>query len=202
MARTNRKYLIIGMTGTGKTVFTKKFIRELLRRGTFQKAIIFDEFESDIWDDMETYDHPEWADTKIPIIPLDKATKLKSGIARIIAEKDDLDYHFKELNKVRNAVILLEDASRSIEAEVKPPKEVMRLFYNVKQVNVDFILVFHSLAEVPKKMFRQVNTIFLFKTGDDKVPDKIKIREITEAYDRLKKSTNPFAKEKITINPN
>lgn len=199
--RTNKKNLIIGRTGSGKTTLLKKIIMALYTKGSFDKIVIYDEFDSDIWHTMGTYDRHDWASIKIPVIPIEKISSLKRGIVRVIADNDDIDYYFRELNKLRNALVVFEDASRSLEPEAKVPKEIMRMIYNTKQINVDFFLVFHSLMDVPKKLFRHINNLILLKTEEEKVPDKISYRkEVLTAFDELEASSNIYDYRKIVLN--
>ena len=76
--RQNMIYSVVGEIGSGKTDNMKNIIWEL--REIFNKVVIFDEFDSDVWDTMETWDHPERMNMSIPIIPEEKLLYLKKGL--------------------------------------------------------------------------------------------------------------------------
>ena len=77
---------------------------------------------------------------------------------------------------------------------------VKKLIFDTKQTNVDSILIFHSLQDVPPKLARNCNYIILHKTADTDVPKKFRFKQVLQAFEKVNKSENQF--EKITIRIN
>lgn len=201
--RQNMTYIIIGRQGTGKSDSTKSIIQKILSKNdSITKLVVFDEFDSDIWVNLETWDHPEWKNDVVSVIPIDKLLKLKSGKVRICQETDDIKMYLSTFKQLNNSIIVFEDATRYFPSETAPPKELLSILLNAKQRNNEVILIFHSLMDVPKKLVRNIRIIILHHTDDGEVPKKFGNKSIHTAYGLLKKSKNPFQKIAIPINVN
>lgn len=197
MARQNQVILIVGQRGSGKTDTTKNLLFPLQK--TFPKIIVFDEFDSDVWHTFETWNNPDRISIPIPKITTEQFKVLKRGVARIIAEKEDLNEYFELFRTyARNTVLVLEDASRYLEGNLPPM--LKRIVFDTKQTNVDSFMVFHSLADVPPKLARNCNFLILHKTADTSVPEKFKMKNVIEAFEFVNASENQFINRTIRIN--
>lgn len=203
MVRQNMTYIIAGRQGTGKSDSIKSIIQKILKNNeSITKLVVFDEFDSDIWNSMETWDHPEWQNDAVKVIPPEQLLKLKSGKVRICQQRDDIKYYLDIFKQLSNAIIVFEDATRYFPAESKPPSELMSILLNAKQRNTEVFLIFHSLMDVPKKLTRNIRIIILHHTDDDSVPEKFGNKTVHDAFSRLKGTNDPFAKIVIPINVN
>lgn len=203
MSRQNMIYLVIGRIGSGKTDDIKNLVMKL--HINFNKVVVFDEFDNEVWHNMETWNHPEWRNTNLPIIPEDKLPYLKHGFCRVIQEKEDNIHYFELFRKLRNTLLVIEDATRMVDPESVLPKPLKQLLFDVKQKNIDLVLVFHSLMDVPAKLARNCRIILLHHTDDADVPKKFTNPKVKIAFDHLKKLSpekEPFARVAIPININ
>jgi len=163
--RTNKKVIYIGTTSTGKTSFIKNLIDDF----PHPKTLIVDCAENPEWSTMETYNHPEWASRKIPIMPLDKLPYHKSGIYHIFSE--DTEYLEEMIaNHVINTTLIIEDATQWYESTLT--KNQKKTVLRSKQVNVDYHIIFHTIADVPPRLIRYCDYVVLFKTGESTYDNK------------------------------
>jgi hypothetical protein len=102
--------LVAGNRGRGKTDFIKN---EIILASPLARKLIVDTFNSDVWQTMKTFHHPENDSIKIPIMPISKLKFWKSGLYRL-AEKDT-PLVFATINEhLRNSLVVFEDATRFI----------------------------------------------------------------------------------------
>ena len=196
--RQNMIYSVVGEIGSGKTDNMKNIIWEL--REIFNKVVIFDEFDSDVWDTMETWDHPERMNMSIPIIPEEKLLYLKKGIVRIVQKNEDIEHYYHLFRELRNTVIVLEDSSRFIESEEKLSTPLSKLILDVKQKNIELFFVFHSLMDVPPKLARRTRILIMHKTGETEIPRKWKKPKVISAFKRVMESKDEFFKVSVPLN--
>lgn len=192
MYRTNKVNLIAGGRGKGKTDYTKLAIKA----SNMPKKLIVDTFDNPPWRNFKTWDHPEWVNEPIPLIPELKYLKnWKKGTYRIIVKDFEEFNQFIE-NNVSNALIVYEDATRFIGSILDP--NLKSFIYDTKQKNIDMLFIFHSLVSIAPELVRSADTLTLFKTNEGH-PDKKKYPwpDIPIAMDYLKKTKDNF--KKITI---
>lgn len=204
--RQNMVYLVVGRIGSGKTDEVKNIAQTIYQNNaSITKMVVFDEFDTDVWRTMETWNHPEWAQIRLPIVSDKQLQLLKSGQVRLIQEIDDTDYYFDLFRKLRNCIVIIEDATRMVDPQEKLPKSLARLIFDVKQKNIELILVFHSLMEVPAKLARHARIIVLKHTDEQECPKKFANPKIKLAFDKLKSMNpekTPFEKIAIPVNVN
>ena len=152
--------VIVGGRGTGKTTFVK----ELIKKSPKPKKIITD-----------TFHHPSYADTRA--ISGIELIRLKSG--EVHYHNSDTELMLADLTKVANALIVLEDCSKYVAENPQPT--VKNLCLDSKQKNTDLIFIYHSLAEVPKKLYRWIDYLEIFKTQEVFENQKNRI----SAYERI-----------------
>lgn len=200
--RQNLIYLVVGQIGSGKTDGTKNLVRKILSNNpSIDKLVVFDDDDYENWRNMATHNYPEGVAQKIPIIPEDKLLSLKKGYVRIIQQQEEVNEYFEMFAQLSNCVLVIEDATRFLEAESKVPRFIKKLFINVKQRNVELFLCFHSLQEVPAWIARNCRIMILHHTLDTKVPSKLSKPNIEKAFQELKKPKNARLKFKTIAIP-
>lgn len=204
--RQNMVYLVVGRIGSGKTDEIKNIAQTIYENNAnINKLVVFDEFDTDVWHTMETWNHPEWVQYRLPIISEKQLLRLKKGQVRLIQTIDNNDHYFYLFRKLRNCIVIIEDATRMVDPQEKLPKSLGRLLFDVKQKNIELILVFHSLMEVPAKLGRHARIIILKHTDEQECPKKFANPKIKLAFDKLKSMNpdeTPFERIAIPVNVN
>lgn len=193
--RTNKVILVAGTRGTGKTDFIKNVIRN--QKSKFPKTLIVDTFDSPVWKDLSTHDHPE--DLKpIPVLSPTNFKRWKKGLARIYSPNTKslmqlIAHHSK------NTFIVFEDATRYIGSKVTD--DVNNFVLDSKQKNLDLVFIFHSLMSIPPDLVRVSDVLVLFKTNEGNPPGyKYPWAEIPTAMQKLKASKNRYDNKIILLN--
>lgn len=195
MARQNFVYIVVGNRGTGKTDFLKNTVSKLLPQ--FQKVLITETMDSDVWKNLATWSNPENDAIKIGRIAPEDIHRFKKGIA--LTYSSDTDYMFEEIDaELKNAVLVMEDSTKYIASKL--PGNIRKLVLDSKQKNIDIFLVFHSLSAVPPELVRIANFVVLFKTNDGEISKtKYPFPDLHKAAEILNKSTNRFAHKIIQL---
>jgi energy-coupling factor transporter ATP-binding protein EcfA2 len=172
---------VVGGRGTGKTTF----VRDIVKLSPKQKKIV-----------VFTFPHPSYRDLK-HINPID-LERLKSGT--VFVYSSDIKELLGSLEKIKDSLIVFEDCRKYIDDN--PQQEVKNICYDSKANNTDCIFLMHSLAEVPKKFFRWVDYIELFKTQEIIEDQKSRIscyQRIKPVFDVVKKSENKYFHKTIDL---
>ena len=191
--RSNAVILIVGTRDVGKTTF----IKELIMSANFPKKLVVDEFDSRVWQNMKTFNHPEWESIKIPRILPNQLQYWQSGLYR--AYDSDIEMLQREVvGKVENTFVVMEDATRYFDMVLT--KDQKRLVLNTKQNNCDLVLAFHSIADIPPRLVKYSNYLTLMKTDED-VYDKNKIThpQFRAMFERVKHSKDRHYSETIKL---
>jgi hypothetical protein len=192
----NKVILLAGARGTGKTTLIKN---EIVLPSPLPKKLIVDTFDNPVWKDMSTFDHPENEAIKVPVIPEESLEYWYKGLYRCYSSQPK--ELFKTLtNVLRNTLLVIEDATKAI-SNKEAPDSVMKFVYDSKQKNLNIVLCFHSLTDIPANLVRGADYITLLKTGEPEVPGKFKgVPGITEAFDYVKQSENRYENVTLQIN--
>jgi phage terminase large subunit-like protein len=192
--RMNKIILVAGTRGTGKTQYLKK----VLHASTQPKKLIVDTFDSDVWRTLETHDHPEWSEKEIPLIESSMLKRWKVGTYRI--GNSNIQQTIKDIEDfLLNAFVIFEDATKYVGSRLND--DMKRFVLDSKQKNLDFVFVFHSLAQIPNDLIRIADVITLFKTNED-IPSKKKypFPAIPELMDLVKKNPSRYFNASILLN--
>lgn len=94
---------------------------------------------------------------------------------------------FKKIAKnFRDGMVVWEEASSFFDSKID--REIRAMFSRNRHKNVDHLLVFHSLNELPRYILSRTDYIFLFYTKDTHVAVKQKFsgrKDIYEAFIKL-----------------
>lgn len=204
MSRQNMIYVFAGQIGSGKTDNTKSVMEKIYSsNSSIDKMVVYDDDDNDTWHTMETWNHSEWKSHQLPIVNQEQLLRLKSGRVRYIGYDFEKDIY--DLSQLRNTVLLIEDSQRFITNTGQPTKHLRHLLLNVKQRNIELILIFHSLMDIPSWLARICRIIILHHTEDHKCPTKFSNPKIAIAFNKLKEITpeaKPFFNIAIPINVN
>lgn len=192
--RTNKVILIAGTRGTGKTDFIKNLLAKMTH---FDKRLVVDTFDSDTWENLETFLHPEQKKINVPIIQLEKFPRWKNGIGRIFSSDTR---HLMELiqQHALNTFIVFEDATKYIGSRLTDDMKMFVL--DSKQKNLDLVFIFHSLSQIPPDLIRVSDAIQLFKTQEGE-PSKTKypFPDIPPAMQRIRQHKSRYYNETIIL---
>lgn len=178
--RTNQVIVVIGDRSTGKTTWMKKNL--ILNRSLHHRKIIVDTFDSETWEDMETFDTPDNREIKVPIVALEELYKLPRGLFRTFHKNTDLIIN--EIDRVMfNALIIMEDATRYVGNTLKG--NIKDVIFDTKQRGIDIVLVFHSFVDVPTQLARNADVFVIFKTDEVLNRKKFTSKRIQSAFDEV-----------------
>lgn len=181
MDRLNKIILVVGRRGSGKTTFAKK-----LASSQNKKILVVD-----------TFDHPSYVDYKL--LTTDKLAYWQKGAYRVF-DKDPLTMLLTINTVVRNAFLILEDAAKYLSGNT--PKEIKNILIDSRNRNLDIILMFHNLSDIPPYIAKMCNDIVLFRTNDnmDKTQAKFfNFHELQKLHTEIKANKSPHYYKIISI---
>lgn len=189
--RANKIYLYVGNRNTGKTDFIKNLIPCMPQ----PKTLIVDTFDSPVWRNFKTWNHPEFESKIIPVITPEQVKNHKYGTFRTF--DSDIDKLQAVISQdVSDCSVILEDASRYYSMNLT--RDQRNYLLNSKQKNVDFHLVFHFLVDIPPKLVKLADFITIFKTGEVSInKDKYTHPDFETAFKYVAQSKNRF--ENVTL---
>lgn len=157
--RINSIFLVVGDRGAGKT----DFLKDHLDNSPHIKKVILDTFDNPVWRTMKTWRNPEFINRPIPIMNVEDMQRHKNGLYRCFVTDDATLQKALEIYCM-NSLVIIEDASRYFEPVLT--KSQRSYLLNSKQKNVDLIIVFHFLTDIPPRLVKMANYITLFKTNE------------------------------------
>ncbi len=179
--RLNKIILIVGRRATGKTTFLKKMVKL-----SASKVIVVDSF-----------DHPDYRD--LQTIPIAQVSRWKAGNVRVW-QTDPLETLETIFKNCFNCTVVMEDCKRYVEPSVQ--KSIRQGIIEHRNRNIDLIMMFHNLKDVPPYVCNMHNDIVLFKTNDNMNKEQDKFSnwaDIAKAHSRIMKSANPYYNEVINL---
>ncbi len=165
-------FTIIGMTGQGKSDFTKQLIKG-------KPAHIFDI-------NNEYYFPRINQDTKgapARIIFSEAEAKL---ITRH-TELDDIKF-INECMKKQSTQCVFEDATGFFEGKV--PKILKRMIAGKRHTKNNYLFLFHSIQDCPPALIRLSNYVVLFKTNDEFNKVEQRYEKLVQPYLKLRNAPN------------
>ena len=191
MIRANKLFIYVGNRNTGKTDFIKNLIPSFPQ----PKTLVVDTFDSPVWRNLKTWNHPERENQPIPVITPEQVKLHQHGVFRTFSS--DIDYLQTIISSdVSDCAVILEDASRYYSMNLT--RDQRNYLLNSKQKNVDFHLVFHFLTDIPPKLVKLADYITIFKTGEKAInTDKYTHPEFETAFNYVANSKNRY--EHVTL---
>lgn len=191
MSRGRKRVAFIGGTEVGKSTQIKKMID--VPRVSNEGIIIYDENYQKAWQNVTEINMQQWEG-------------MKKGRYKI-SDPDYKKFYSIASEKYKRGwagTIIHEDAGNAL----GPQKDdaLFRNLIGLRHKATDLIFVFHSLADTPAYVMRQLNEIILFKTGDswskvaDRPPDD-KVEEVKAAFEFVNQSPNRFAWKRVILRP-
>lgn len=174
--------IIVGKKGAGKTTVARK-----LMQVNRKKCLVVD-----------TFDHPSYQD--IDTIQAHDLHRWAGGNARLW-QGDPYENLVAISRQVYNALVVLEDAAKYIDPNMG--KTIKPLFVDSKQHNLDMVIMFHRLAEIPVYLLSFVDKIVIHKTNENHARSSKKFANDTEllkTLERIQANPSPFYHEVITYN--
>lgn len=195
MSRVNKIIIVVGNRGKGKTDYLKQLIMSSSKKVKF----IIDTFDSPVWHNLKTWNHPEWELIPVPSIePLD-IYKHKNGVYRIFGA--DTKNIMNVIEKLTfNALLVFEDATKYIGNKLSD--KVRYFVLDSKQKNLDIIFTFHSLADIPNSLIRISDYMTIFKTGDfwnSSLRTKYQGKPVELVWNKVQASKDNFCNKTIDI---
>lgn len=108
----------------------------------------------------------------VPAIPLEKFGFLKKKTVRLLPDENENADHFSDrvFNAIKNdrtinkCLLVVEDAARFMPDNNRMDSDLKAMCINAKQRDMDLCLVFHDWSDVPPKLIRWIDDIYLHKT--------------------------------------
>lgn len=191
MSRGRKKVAFIGGTEKGKSTQIKIMLGAIQKLFSTEGIIIYDLNYQKAWSYLSEITMEMWA-------------AMKSGMYRI-HDADFMKFYSIAKDKWKTGwrgVIVHEDAGEVITAQKN--EKLYAMLIGLRHKATDLVFVFHSIADVPKYIMRQLNEIVLFKTGDnwddikDRFPDD-KVEEVRQAFERVNNHKDNFYFERIIL---
>ena len=187
--RINNIILLIGRRGSGKTFYTKQQIEAILKSGVHSRIILFD-----------TFDHESYRE--YPIVDIKYVTALTAGVCRVLTSEFKFESHLAFIkNYVRNALLIFEDAGKYIIGSVG--EQFRNVLLDTKQKNIDVLIQYHGVGDVPPTLYRYADYIVLFKINDNLQAYRSKIPSFPsfeKHYKHVLAHPSPYYNEVFKIN--
>lgn len=130
--------LVIAHTGQGKTTFCKKMIEG-------KPCLVFD-VNNEYKDFVPVEDEPDADQNRDTNLDVNVFVQFCS-------------------TAVFNKIVVIEDATGFFRGNMSG--EFIRMIQRKRHANNNYVLLFHSIASVPRQIFDFVNYVVLFKTNDN-----------------------------------
>ena len=185
--RINTVTATLGRRNSGKTYLTLQLIDAYMKNRADMKILVVD-----------TLDHPHY--NLVANIEIDMLKHWKKhSIYRIYGYDMKMIMAAIEEN-LANTLIIFEDASKYVDKLMD--KHIKRIIFDSKQKNNDIIFLFHGFMSTPPELFRLLDLLTIFKTGDHpktRKNDMVNYEEVLAAYNEIMKSKNEHIHKSIKI---
>jgi Cdc6-like AAA superfamily ATPase len=202
---------IAGTKGTGKTWYVKESLKKVLNDRPVKVLIIIN-YDNTVWHYLENNE-------EVKFLPPEQLTPIP------IIDKDDIPYwcmnQIHQDNRIMrtndrqvletlriiesyasNITILIEEAGKHFE-DGRLPTYMNDLLQDSKGKNVDTVMAFHYLFEIPKKVANKLDFLCIKKTGDNynDVKHKVKNPKLKRAMELVEASQNKFIYALLDVGP-
>lgn len=157
--------LICGARGYGKSTFTEKVY---VANSQFKNVVVYLE-------DIDCYGDAFAA------YPLISIWDYRGGKVRINANEIEYLDFIRLLKKFRNTMVIIDEAG--MYEKEKLSNEIVEIIKPGRKYNIEFVLMYHGVSELPIGSFKYVNNVILFHQAEEfqskqRVP---KIKELQAA---------------------
>jgi hypothetical protein len=202
---------IAGDKGTGKTWYVKESLKKVLDDRPVKVLIIIN-YDNTVWHYLENNE-------EVKFLPPEQLTPIP------IIDKDDIPYwcmnQIHQDNRIMrtndrnvletlriiesyasNITILIEEAGKYFE-DGRLPTYMNDLLQDSKGKNVDTVMAFHYIFEIPKKVAMKLDYLCIKKTGDNynDVKNKVKNPKLKRAMELVEASQNRFIHTVLDVGP-
>jgi adenylate kinase family enzyme len=155
-------YLIIGETGSGKSSLAKHIWKKS------NSAVVYDfqnEYEGRVYNRNDL-----------------------RGKFKVLPTTHEPDLIF-DLDKVVSGYTFILEECTGLFATGKVPEAYVKRILSKRHTKNNWILIFHSIQDVPPRFFRFADVVILFRTGDFEKDVRNKVPQYLEHYHALQKAT-------------
>jgi ABC-type sugar transport system ATPase subunit len=154
-------YLIIGETGSGKSTLAK----HVWNKST--NAVVYDfqnEYEGRVYSKNDL-----------------------RGKFKILPTTHEPDLIF-DLDKILHGYTFILEECTGLFATGKVPERYVKRILSKRHTKNNWVLIFHSIQDVPPRFFRFCDVVILFRTGDFEKDVRNKVPQYVEHYTHLQNS--------------
>ncbi len=218
--------MIIGNRGTGKTgTLIRQIIPEYIaiREGKY-KIGVFDLEDNYNYQAFECLQDSKYSVerkkllqryvcTPVPIFTRERFVKVTRGMVRILPQAHENGGDFtrtamKDIvynQSIKECMIVIEDSARFMPDNNSLDSTMRDIIINAKQRRMNLVLMFHFWSDVPPKLLKWIDTIYLHRCDESvskrsKDIAEVKLGKILAAEKRVNQNKNRYAFEKITLN--
>ncbi len=218
--------MIIGNRGTGKTgTLIREIVPEYIaiRKGNF-KIGVFDLEDNYNYNSFECIQDPKYSVerkkllqkfvfTPVPVFTRERFAKVTRGMVRILPQANENGGEFtrtaiKDIvynQNIKECMIVVEDSARFMPDNNSLDSTMRDIIINAKQRRMNLVLMFHFWTDVPPKLLKWIDTVYLHKCDETvmkRAKDivEIKLQKILAAEKKLTNNRNRYAFEKIKLN--
>lgn len=143
--------IICGTNGTGKSTLAAK----ILQASPLKNGLVY----------IEAIDTHQGAFAKYPVVAIND---YRGG--KVLIDADTVEFHrFLDIvcEHYRNGVLMIDEAGLYKMFENSEPIEPVKLLLKQRRkYNIDIYFIYHSVSEIPVKLFKWVNNLILFHQTD------------------------------------
>ncbi len=221
--------MIVGNRHTGKT---GTLIRQILPEYIATRYKHFGAIKVGVFDLEKNYNYEKFECLQDPAFPQERKNlltrfikvpvniihrarfqALKSGMVRILPINEFAGQFIDEVikgicydTKINKCLIVLEDTARFMPGNNSFDSTLRDLIINSKQRAMDIVMMFHFWTDVPPKLIKWIDEIYLHHCDESvscrrKDVPEVKMQRILEAEARIRaNAANRFYTEKIILN--
>lgn len=196
-----KAFLMVGMKGTGKTTNILRFIeiRRLVNKQNQilpPKTLIFTYSDDPVFDQFTKVKYNQLKSFTKGVAVLD-VDFLPPELQGEESDKKVFTFFLRQIREnFRKGILILDDCNAIFSAGIN--MTARRLLTNMRHQQIDAVMAFHTLNEVPNFMIPHLNYLWLFKTADEPSPEKLSRfnagfrASVLETFNRIEREKNQY----------